>query len=264
MCGPPIAARRGHASPPREGSQPRVSSRSLASRGAARSVWPGGGEACHSRRPQGELTAHDHERDSHTGAHRGGGGARADHRRGAAALRAGARGRDRDPARHHAGALRAQFGQAEHHRHRAVRLRTHVSDVPGRHGARGDDDAPRAPGARRRILGSLAPLRVGRRARAPLHRSRSRPRRRGAVPDDDGPRDPVADPARRRRAADEAGAVGPVGGGHRRVRSDRGGGRLADEPRPPADLPAPRPLRRPWPSSPRSWRCRSIHPASSR
>ena len=83
-------------------------------------------------------------------------GAGADHRRAATALRPGSRGRHRDPARHHARALRPQPRASELHRHRPVRLRPHVSDVPGRHGARPGDDAPGAPGTGRRVLGRLA------------------------------------------------------------------------------------------------------------
>ena len=54
----------------------------------------------------------------------------------------------------------------------------------------------------------------------------------------------LPDPARRGGAAHAGRALHPVGGRHRRVRPDRGGGGPAHEPRPTADLPPPGPLRR--------------------
>ena len=141
----------------RQGRQPRRPAESPVPRDAARSVWPGGGEECHSGWSDGERAAHDRGLHTDTGADRPCGGAGAAHRRRAPTLRPRARGRDPDPARHPAGSLRARVGPPEHGGHGPVRLRPHVSSCswPGRSSiwrrcAQGHLGRARwAPGARR-------------------------------------------------------------------------------------------------------------------
>ena len=129
-----------------------------------------------------------------------------------------------------------------------VRLRTDVSDVPGRHRARVDDDAPAATGDAPLDLGVslLVVLVVGLRPPPPVSSTASscsaRRRRRSGTR--------CRSCATRACCRTGTGAVRPVGGGHRRVWSDRGGGRVADEPRSPATFSVLWSSSSPWPSSP--------------